>query len=587
MRFANPAAWLLAWIFIPLLIVMIYAEMKQQKNLQHLASKKLWKHIFPGFKVSQVRLMRVLQFLGLFFLFVALTKPQWGFEWVQIQDRGSDLMVVVDVSESMQASDYPPSRMVQAKRELLDLLDVLQGERLGLVAFSGVSHLLCPLTSDYGAFSIFLDYLDADLIPVPGTDLYAGLSKALEGFSEESSRHRSILLITDGENHGKSLDDVLEKAKSSNTEIYVVGIGSSEGAPIPLPDGRGFQKDSGGKIILSKLDESSLRQIAKQTNGLYVRAVAGDLDLQTIYQGGISKYLSKGEDSDSRRKRYKERYQLFLLLGLVAFVLSMTLPYRRQRLKGETFNKVAMILIALSILLFLPPAMAGPLEKGVTDYHNKNYDSALNHFLEGQVESKQADPRIHFNSGAAFYRLERFDEATKEFRQALETEDMFLKEDVHYSLGNSLLKQGRPEEAIEQYERALAIEPNDEEAKHNLEMAKLMLQQQKQQSQQNDGEQDKDNQTKNEEGDRQQQNNKPSDAESADNNKSQTAEQPSNNSEQQQDSLPQESTAEFNEEVSEEEARQWLSKVKEDGKESIRRTLMMRYGDQAKTGETW
>ena len=229
-----------------------------------------------------------------------------------------DIIVAVDVSQSMLAADIKPSRLERARHEVSDLLNLLDGDRIGLVAFAGTSFLQCPLTLDYQSAGIFLDALEPDLIPIQGTSISHALRTAIEAFSRVEKKSKAIILITDGEDHGGNLEEVSRLALEEGVKIFVIGIGQETGAPIPSAEpGRGFKKDSSGELVLSKFNEPLLQKIAVQSGGTYVRSVIGDMDLQKIYLEDIKQTVATKELRTSRRKRWQERFQWMLALALL------------------------------------------------------------------------------------------------------------------------------------------------------------------------------------------------------------------------------------------------------------------------------
>lgn len=274
-------------------------------------------------------------FKGLFLLtalalmLFALAGPRWGSHYQEVSQKGVDIMILVDVSPSMRVEDIKPDRLERARREILDFLTVVQGDRVGLVAFSGAAFVQCPLTLDYGALDMFLGQLEPDLIPVPGTDLGAAIETGLSSFDFKAETDKVILLITDGEdNEGKGLA-AASQAAEKGVKIFVFGMGETSGGPVPASDGKGgFKKDKEGKLILSKLEEESLRRIASATGGTYARSVAGDLDLDILYFDGIKSRTEAQTLKSGKIKVYEERFPIFLLAAFVFLVLEDLLPER-------------------------------------------------------------------------------------------------------------------------------------------------------------------------------------------------------------------------------------------------------------------
>jgi Ca-activated chloride channel homolog len=259
---------------------------------------------------------------GMILLILALAGPRWGSHYQEVTRKGVDILIALDVSRSMLVQDVEPDRLERARREIADFIQVVQGDRMGLVAFAGAAFTQCPLTLDYGALSMFLTALDPDMVPVPGTDLGAALQTAMAAFDGRSATDKVILLITDGEdNEGRGLEAAREAARRG-IKIFVFGIGDPSGGPIPAADGKGgFEKDAQGQLILSRLDEAGLKEIALTTGGTYVRSMAGDLDLDILYFEGIKQRTEAADLKSGKIKVYEERFPLFVLAAFVLLFL--------------------------------------------------------------------------------------------------------------------------------------------------------------------------------------------------------------------------------------------------------------------------
>jgi Ca-activated chloride channel family protein len=316
MRFGEPLYFYLI-ILIPLLIgFMIWAEKKRKAlSAQFVDASLLSRLVSPGV-VEQRRRKTKLLIWGLVFLIIALAQPRWGFQWQDLKQRGVDIIVALDVSNSMRATDIKPSRLDRAKHKVADLLRMLKGDRVGLVAFAGTSFLHCPLTLDYQAAEMFLGALDTDLIPLQGTALGHAIETSINAFSTKEKKSKAILLITDGEDHQSTVLKAIQRAQKEGVKIFVIGIGQEEGVPVPDPSG-GFKRNRSGEIVLSKINEPLLEKIAADTGGTYVRSVHDDMDLRKIYLEQIQQSVEKKELKSSRRKRWTERFQWLIFAGLL------------------------------------------------------------------------------------------------------------------------------------------------------------------------------------------------------------------------------------------------------------------------------
>ena len=330
MRFGDPLYFYLLWCLVPLIFFMVWGmRKKQQLTLKFCGNPLLSKLVHPGVE-KRHRSKTIFVVLAILFLTLALTRPRWGYEWENLHQRGVDVIVALDVSSSMLAEDIKPNRLERAKRKISDLLDMMEGDRIGLVAFAGTSFVQCPLTLDYGAARLFLSAIDTQLIPLQGTALGNAIKTSVKAFRSQEKKSKALILITDGEDQtGKALS-AATLAGDQGVKIYTIGIGGEIGAPLPNSSGAGgFRKNQQGEVILSKLDETTLQQIALETGGSYVRSVTGDIDLKTIYKDQIKKHIEKKELKSERRKIWQERFQWFIFIALIFLVAETCLSEKR------------------------------------------------------------------------------------------------------------------------------------------------------------------------------------------------------------------------------------------------------------------
>ncbi len=344
MRFYEPI-YLLGLLLIPALgIFYWWAIARKKKVLARFGDIPLIMRAASGISFSRQVSKAVMLLAAVLFLSLALAKPQLGTHMEMMKREGIDIMIAVDVSKSMEALDVRPgpiSRLTKAKQEIGSLIDPerLLGDRVGLVAFAGEAFIQCPLTLDYGAAKMFLDAIDPELIPVPGTAIGYAINKAVSGFEREERKHKVLILMTDGEDHGTDPIAAAEAARREGVKIYTIGIGNPEGEPIPIYNQRrervGFKKDDDGEVIVSKLDETTLQQVALTTGGKYYRATPSELELDKIYDQ-IAK-MEKKELEGKLLMQYDDRFQWPLALALLFIVWEVFVPERmRTRRKDRT-----------------------------------------------------------------------------------------------------------------------------------------------------------------------------------------------------------------------------------------------------------
>jgi Ca-activated chloride channel family protein len=334
MNFGSIEYFYLLWLIPVLIIFYIYAFKRKDKLIRLFCEDILIDRIMPDLNRGKEKVKAFIIILSVAFIIFALTRPRWGYHFEELKRKGVDLIVCVDLSSSMMAEDVKPNRLKRAKIEIEDFLKIVHGDRIGLLAFAGRSFLQCPLTLDYSAFKMFLDYLDTDLIPVQGTAIEDALKAAIKALDSKDKNSKAIILITDGEDTIGNPINAAKEAKEKGIKIFTIGIGSKGGAPIPEADGMGgFKKDKRGQLVMTTLDEETLQDIALTTGGKYVRSITGDLDLEKIYIEGIKRELEEKEFKEKKVKRYEERFQLFLGFAIILLVVESFMSEKKKKVE--------------------------------------------------------------------------------------------------------------------------------------------------------------------------------------------------------------------------------------------------------------
>ncbi len=271
--------------------------------------------------------------LAVVFLGLAAGRPQIGTRLGVAKRSGIDLMIALDVSDSMRARDLKPNRLEKARREALTLINLLDGDRVGLIVFSGNAFVQCPLTLDYGAASMLLSVVEAGVLPIPGTALGEAIDTAVRALATQPDRTKVLVVLTDGEDHGSEPLVAARAADEAGVRIYTIGLGSTAGEPIPLDptQGSGYKRDRGGQVVMSRLDESTLQDIAAETDGRYFRATDSERELVAIAEE-ISR-MQQGELESKMFAYYEERFQVPLAAALAFILLDSLLPERVRRRK--------------------------------------------------------------------------------------------------------------------------------------------------------------------------------------------------------------------------------------------------------------
>lgn len=331
-RFAHPHMLWLLWA-IPLLVVIFLLALRLRKRrLARFGSLTTLDELMPEVSNGRVFLKFLLFVSAIFFLILAAARPQFGSKLLEEKSEGIEMMLVVDVSNSMLAEDFAPNRLERTKYAINKLFEGMKQDRVGLVVFAGEPKVQLPITSDYRMAKAFAQKIDPTLVSVQGTAVGKALEQALLSFSgetvEEGRHSRVIILITDGENHEDDAIAVAERAAEMGIRIYTIGIGTPEGAPISI--GGDFIRDEKGEMVVSKLNEEMLQQIAEITDGLYVRSSLQSIGLEEIVQS--IEAMEKTELSTVRFEEYNEQYPLLVAIALVLLLLEFLLLDRRNPL---------------------------------------------------------------------------------------------------------------------------------------------------------------------------------------------------------------------------------------------------------------
>jgi len=322
-RFAH-SIFFLAFLLIPLLTaVFILFMIRRKKAMARYGESSLLRILAPDFSMAKPVIKFILISLALSAVIMALTDLQSGSKIEKVKRKGIDLMICLDVSNSMMAQDLRPFRLERAKQAISKLIDKLEGDRIGLIVFAGKSYTQLPITTDYAAAKLFVSTVNTGMVPTQGTAIAEALKLATSSFGE-TKHNKAIILITDGEDHEGQVLEQSETTAKAGIIIYVIGMGLPEGAPIPVFDGdiqTGYKKDRDGNTIISKLDETTLKQIANVGKGMYIRASNSDAGMNTVLDD-----LEKIEKSDIESKQFSDfesRFQYFAGLALLILILDL------------------------------------------------------------------------------------------------------------------------------------------------------------------------------------------------------------------------------------------------------------------------
>ena len=328
-RWGEPAyLWLL--LAVPAIAVLgLVAGRLRRRRLEKTIEPALLPALVPDKLPGLAATKQALLLLGLALLLVAAARPKWGEQLQLYKGRGIDVVIALDASKSMYAEDVKPNRLDRAKAELEALIDGLSGNAVGIVAFAGEAHVMCPLTTDLDAAKLFLDIISPDQMPVPGTDFGKAIDAAASLFNPTETRHKALILVTDGDDLGKNTPQALQRAVEQGIRIFPVAIAPADGAPIPEYDEQGtlkeYKKDKDGNLVMSRMNERELILIAKATDGRFLRVEGFSAERLTSELDRMrKKEIGGGGFTD-----YVERYQLFLIIAFVLVLAGLSLSNRR------------------------------------------------------------------------------------------------------------------------------------------------------------------------------------------------------------------------------------------------------------------
>ncbi len=501
LTFANPA-WFFALVVLPV-VAGLYALAWRRSDvlIARVVAVRLRSQLAGAVSRGRRLLKAVLLLVVLALVVMALARPQLGFVEREVKQRGRDIIIAVDTSRSMLATDVTPSRLARAKLVAQDLLRLVQGDRVGLIAFAGSAFLQAPLTLDQSAVLTSLDELDTTVIPKGGTNIAAAIRDAQEAFGKGEGQTRALVILTDGEELDADGIAAAKKAKAEGMRIFTVGIGSGEGSLIPLKGSDGaadFVRDSSGKPVQSRLDETRLKEIAGAGGGFY-EPLSADV-ARSIFEKGILPMEMK-ETGEMTSRQPIERFQW--PLGLAAALLALWTVLGDRRRNGlAPVRKAAATAAALVFSL-----SASHAATGYEAYQAGDYQKAMADF-QTRLETTPESTKLQFDAGAASYKLGEFGKAVDHFTKALLADDQKLREDASYNLGNSLVRRGEAAQgteekkadwknAIQHYTEALNIQPKNKRAEENRGIVKKMLEDlEKEEEQKKQDEQKKDDQQK-------------------------------------------------------------------------------------------
>jgi Ca-activated chloride channel family protein len=442
MSFGAPF-WLWTLLLVPaLLAVFVFNTRKSKSLLEKIVAPRLLAQLAASVSWPARWLRLSLQLAALACVVAALARPRAGYTWEENKGKGRDILIVIDVSKSMLSTDVAPNRLTRAKLAAQDLTNLLQGDRVGVVAFAGDAFLQAPLTADSGAVLDSIQELDTNIIPVGGTNIAEAVRIAADAFGKGESENRAIVLFSDGEEI--DADGVAAVQKHADSfRVFTVGVGTANGSLIPLQDGPGgatFVKDENGQFVKSRLDEARLQKLAEAGDGFYTHLENGPTDMKKIVSEGFLK-MSEHEIDAKMSRHPIERYQWPLGFGLALLAASLLVNDRR-RTPNRAVAKPARVLVSTGMAVFLAmPVIASASSAGMEFYSQQKYKEATDAFQKDLA--KRGDlAALNYDLGAAAYKAGDYEKALEAFSKALAGADAKLQPKAEYNLANTLYQRG-------------------------------------------------------------------------------------------------------------------------------------------------
>lgn len=480
-RFESPS-YLFLLLLIPILAIIYFMSMRNRtKKLRKIGDIRLIKMLMPDYSASRPRLKFVLMLVALALIIVALARPQFGTKITNETRRGIELVIALDISNSMLAEDVAPSRLDKSKLLVENIVDKFHNDKIGLVVFAGDAFVQLPITSDYVSAKMFMNSITPALITTQGTDIARAIDVARHSFTKDDNVGRAIMVITDGEDHEGGAVEAAKAAKKEGINIFVVGVGSEGGSVIPDGAG-GYIKDNTGQTVVSRLSEDMCKQIAMAGGGMYINldntnSARDRLDVE------LGK-LQKGDVSSMIYSEYDEQFQAFVILVIIVLIIEICVFETKGRLleRLNIFNKRSNKARILSVLVMMSVSLGVSaqndryhIRNGNVHYHKQNYEKAEVEYRKSAARNPRNAQAV-YNLGCALMMQQKDSAAIMQFQQSGRMESNRLrKAKSFHNIGVICQKHMMYGDAIEAYKEALRNNPADDETRYNLVLCKRLL----------------------------------------------------------------------------------------------------------------
>jgi Ca-activated chloride channel family protein len=495
-RFEDPKYLYLLVLIVVFALIRFITYRKQKARLRKFGDPVLIKELMPD--VSRFRPMVKFWLLqaALALLIVMLARPQFGTRISHEKRTGIETIIAMDISNSMRAEDVVPSRLERAKMMVENLVDNFTNDKIGLIVFAGDAFVQLPITSDYVSAKMFLSGIDPSMMQVQGTDIAAAIEAAMHSFTQQENIGKAIIVITDGEDHEGGALEAAKAARERGMRVYVLGVGSTKGAPIPVPGTGDYMHDNTGNTVMSALNEQMCREVAQAGGGAYIH-VENNSNAQRLLDDELDK-LEKNESESTIYSDFDEQFQAVGILALLLLILEVCILDR----KNPLLKKVSLFgskkkAAAVMLLLVAAGAQAQTdrqyIRQGNRLFQKGDYERAEVAYSKA-VEQNDKNPQAHYNLGLALMAQKKDSAAIEQYQKAgqLETNPL-RKARSYHNMGVVCQQHQMYGEAIESYKQALRLNPNDDETRYNLILCKHQKQKQDQ-NQQNQNQQQKQDQ---------------------------------------------------------------------------------------------
>lgn len=497
-RFEEPIYLYLLAVIPVLALVRWLLERKQHKRLRKFGDPELLSQLMPD--VSRWRPAAKFWTLeaALALLIVMIARPQMGTRISHDKRTGIETIIAMDISNSMLAEDVAPSRLDRTKMMVENLVDNFTDDKIGLIVFAGDAFVQLPITSDYVSAKMFLSDIHPSLMATQGTDIATAINMATNSFTQQQGVGKAIIVVTDGEDHEGGALEAAKDAKKKGMRVYVLGVGSPNGAPIPLGNGN-YMKDRTGNTVMTKLNEEMCRQVAEAGGGAYIH-VDNNSNAQQQLDNELSK-LTKKEMQSTIYSDYDEQFQAFGIIALILLIIEICILDRKNPLarRINIFGRRQRTATVLLLLFAATVAVAQTDRQYVTSgnklFRNGQFDQAEVAYRKA-IEKNPRNPQAHYNLGNALMAQKKDSAAVQSLQKSTELETSKIRKAMAFhNMGVVCQQHKMYGEAIEAYKSALRLNPKDDATRYNLELCKR--QQKNQQNQKNQNQQDKDKKDKN------------------------------------------------------------------------------------------